>query len=208
MINAIISEHSWCTRLHRRDGCRYPGASCATGYKASACNHHYDGNVPERQITYHTPDLPRYNHVIMNAMAFKISSVSIVGSTVCSGSDQRNQQSSAALAFAEESNGDRWFPSQRASNAENVSIWWRHHATFFKNDIRERSGGRRPVGFFDMDMYSVAQLRCLSTAHTSRNVNRWYFFFCRPEQWIILRADMMPNLSSGAAQQRWHHGNF
>ena len=26
-----------------------------------------------------------------------------------------------------ESTGDRWFPSQRASNAENVSIWWRHH---------------------------------------------------------------------------------
>ena len=23
--------------------------------------------------------------------------------------------------------GDRWFPTQRASNAENVSIWWRHH---------------------------------------------------------------------------------
>ena len=23
--------------------------------------------------------------------------------------------------------GDRWIPAQRASNAENVSIWWRHH---------------------------------------------------------------------------------
>ena len=23
--------------------------------------------------------------------------------------------------------GDRWFPRTRASNAENVSIWWRHH---------------------------------------------------------------------------------
>ena len=26
-----------------------------------------------------------------------------------------------------ESTGDRWIPSQRASSAENVSIWWRHH---------------------------------------------------------------------------------
>ena len=26
-----------------------------------------------------------------------------------------------------ESSGDRGFPLQRASNAENVSIWWRHH---------------------------------------------------------------------------------
>ena len=24
-------------------------------------------------------------------------------------------------------NGDRWIPPQRASNAENFSIWWRHH---------------------------------------------------------------------------------
>ena len=23
--------------------------------------------------------------------------------------------------------GDRWIPAQRASNAESVSIWWRHH---------------------------------------------------------------------------------
>ena len=26
-----------------------------------------------------------------------------------------------------ESTDDQWFPSQRASNTENVSIWWRHH---------------------------------------------------------------------------------
>ena len=25
--------------------------------------------------------------------------------------------------------GDRWIPAKRASNAENVSIWWRHHET-------------------------------------------------------------------------------
>ena len=23
--------------------------------------------------------------------------------------------------------GDQWIPTQMASNAENVSIWWRHH---------------------------------------------------------------------------------
>ena len=27
-----------------------------------------------------------------------------------------------------ESTGDQWFPAQRACNAENGSIWWRHHA--------------------------------------------------------------------------------
>ena len=25
--------------------------------------------------------------------------------------------------------GDRWIPAQWASNAENISIWWRHHGT-------------------------------------------------------------------------------
>ena len=41
-----------------------------------------------------------------------------------SGTDQRKHQSSASLAFEFFSPG---FPAQRASNAENVSIWWRHH---------------------------------------------------------------------------------
>ena len=54
-------------------------------------------------------------------MAFQITSVSIVCSTVGSGADQRKHQSSVSLAFVGE------FPTQQASNAENISIWWRHH---------------------------------------------------------------------------------
>ena len=42
-------------------------------------------------------------------------------SNVWSGADQRKHQSSAPLAFV------RGIPSQRASNAENAFIWWRHH---------------------------------------------------------------------------------
>ena len=60
-----------------------------------------------------------------------------VYSTVCSGADQRKHQSSAILAFVREI--PRWLVNpppphthththtQRASNVENVSIWWRHH---------------------------------------------------------------------------------
>ena len=62
-----------------------------------------------------------FSDVIMSAMASQITGVSIVYSTVCSGADQRNHHRSASLAFVGE------FPSQRASDAENVSIWWRHH---------------------------------------------------------------------------------
>ena len=63
----------------------------------------------------------------MSAMASLISGVWIVYSTVCSGADQRKHQSSASLAFVRAIH--RWpvNPAQRASNAENVSIWWCHH---------------------------------------------------------------------------------
>ena len=47
----------------------------------------------------------------------------IVYSTAYSGADQRKHQSSATLAILRE------FPAKLASNAEYVSIWWRHHAT-------------------------------------------------------------------------------
>ena len=64
----------------------------------------------------------------MGAIEAKITSLTIVYATVYSGADQRKHQSSASLAFVcGEFTGDQWIPAQMASNAENVSIWWRHH---------------------------------------------------------------------------------
>ena len=60
----------------------------------------------------------------MSALAYKITCVSIICSTVSLDADERKQQSSVW--------GDPpvtgGFPSQRASNAENISIWRRHNA--------------------------------------------------------------------------------
>ena len=70
----------------------------------------------------------------MSAMASQITSLTIVHSTVYSSAAQRKHQSSASLT------GE--FPAQRASNAENVSIWWRHHAS---TSVRN-SRGRSPIG--------------------------------------------------------------
>ena len=53
-----------------------------------------------------------YDDVIMSVIASQITSLTIVYSTVYSDEDQR---------------GTGEFPAQMASNAENVSIWWRHH---------------------------------------------------------------------------------
>ena len=93
--------------------------------------------------------------VIMSAMASQITGILIVCSTVCSDTDQRKHQSSTPLAFVREIHP--WpvvsphkrqitrkmfpldyvimirpetcalIPSQRASNAENVSTWLRQN---------------------------------------------------------------------------------
>ena len=56
----------------------------------------------------------------MSTVASQITTFTIVYSIVYSDADQRKQQSPASLAIGE-------FPAQMASEAENVSIWWRHH---------------------------------------------------------------------------------
>ena len=68
----------------------------------------------------------QYNDVIMSAMASQITNLTIVYSSVYSGADQRKHQSSA----------------QRASNAENGSIWWRHHAILLTGSPRLCKEGR------------------------------------------------------------------
>ena len=63
-----------------------------------------------------------YGDVIMGAIAFQITSLTIVYSTVYSDADQRKHQSSSSLALVRGIHR----PAQMASNAENVSIRWRH----------------------------------------------------------------------------------
>ena len=65
----------------------------------------------------------------MGALASQITSLTIVYLTVYSDADQRKHQSSASLAFCAGNSPETGeCPAQMASYAENVSIWWRHHA--------------------------------------------------------------------------------
>ena len=74
-----------------------------------------------------------YGDVIMGAIASQITSITILYSTAYSDAGQRKHQSSASLAFVwGNSPGTGEFPAQLASNAENVSIWWRHHVYSMK----------------------------------------------------------------------------
>ena len=64
----------------------------------------------------------------MSTMASQITSLTIVCSTVYSDADQWKHQSSASLDFVRGIHRRPVnSPPQMASNAENVSIWWRQH---------------------------------------------------------------------------------
>ena len=81
-------------------------------------------NLPDAECGIFQSNKVHYNDVVMSTMMSQITGVSIVCSIVGSGEDQRKHQSSASLAFVWRIHQWRWFP---ACNAENVSIWWRHH---------------------------------------------------------------------------------
>ena len=72
-------------------------------------------------------DGDHYSDVIISTTTSQITSLAILYSTVYSGADQRKHQSSPSLAFVRGIHRTGEFPAQRASNAENVPIWWRHH---------------------------------------------------------------------------------
>ena len=79
-----------------------------------------------------------YNDVIMSTLTSKITSLTIVYSTVNSGADQRKHQSSASLTFVRgiyqwPANSPHKLPVTR----ENVSIWWRHRVLQWHIDFRQ-----------------------------------------------------------------------
>ena len=65
----------------------------------------------------------------MSAIASQTISLTIVYSTIYSDTDQKKTPSKFRVTglCAGNSPVTGELPSQRASNAENVSIWWRHH---------------------------------------------------------------------------------
>ena len=65
----------------------------------------------------------------MSAMSSQITSLRIVYSSVYSMRRSRKTSKDRVTGFCEGNTpvtGE--FPAQSASNAENVSIWWRHHS--------------------------------------------------------------------------------
>ena len=72
-----------------------------------------------------------YDDDIMGAIASQITSRTIVYSTVYLDADKKKTSKLCVTGLcAGNSPGTGEFPAQMASNAENGSIWWRHHALF------------------------------------------------------------------------------
>ena len=80
---------------------------------SDACMHQWTGSSLFLEVVSY------YSDVIMSTVASQITGVSI---------DHRKHQSSASLDFVRGIH--RWpvdSPHKRASNAENIAIWWCHH---------------------------------------------------------------------------------
>ena len=67
------------------------------------------------------------NGVIMGAMASQITSITSVYSTVYPGTDKKIPKLRVTGLCEGNSPVTGELPTQRASNAENFSFWWRHH---------------------------------------------------------------------------------
>ena len=95
--------------------------------------------------------ISHYSDVIMGAMASQITGVSKVYSPACSDADKWKHQNSASLA---EGNSPVT-PAQRASNAEYISFWWRHHVML-------------DIGMFNYwELHQTNTLPCIGTINNA-----------------------------------------
>ena len=84
--------------------------------------------APARDISNTCTSCTNYSDILMGAMASQITSPMIVYSIVYSGADQiKTSKLRITGLWGRNSPVTGEFPAQRASNAENVSIWWLHH---------------------------------------------------------------------------------
>ena len=126
--------------------------------------------------------LIHYRDVIMGAIECQITSVSIVYSTVCSGPDQRQHQSFRVTGLCEGNSpvtGE--FPAQSASNAENISMWWRHHDKRLYGALMLLSGqahkylkGVKPIPFL-ITKYSVHS--CVVVVVMMGKIITWVYIY-------------------------------
>ena len=116
----------------------------------------------------------------MSTMASQITGVSIVYLTVSSGADQIKNQSFASLAFVRGIH--QWkFPTQRASKADNVSIWRRHHEVNIESVNGLMPSGNHSITWTNIDPNLYRHMTSLGHKTFNRYVQivvcySWYWY--------------------------------
>ena len=77
--------------------------------------------------------------------------------------DQRNIKAPRHWPLCGEFTGTGEFPAEKASNAENVSIWWRHHGYSWPGDATARNPGisSQDDGLIFMDSSSLDTIKVM-----------------------------------------------
>ena len=86
----------------------------------------------------------------VTVMASRITGQSNVCSTVRSDCQHRNIKGPRYCPFVMRIHCDRWFPTQKESNMENASFWWRHNGlkdSRSRRDVTRLSNKRSPYLF-------------------------------------------------------------
>ena len=114
-VNHYTSSHVW----------KYDTFGLETFMCVSKLGHNWLGKHP---FLCSTQSIFHYNDVIMSAMASQITSLT---SVLLNRLYRRRWKKTSKLRVTGLCEGNSpvtgEFPTQMASNAENVSIWWRHH---------------------------------------------------------------------------------
>ena len=86
--------------------------------------------MSDQYVWYIVSQSAHYNDVIRGAMATQITSLMTkrLLNRLFKRRSEKTQKLRVTVLFAGNSPVTGEFPAQMASNAENVSIWWRHHA--------------------------------------------------------------------------------
>ena len=124
----------------------------------------------------------------MSAMVSQTTSLTIVYSTVYPGADKKTIKARVTGLCAGNSPVTGEFPAQRASNTENVSIWWRRHAfVWFSggwNHFVYKSLKMACVCFYENSVQSITfQEGCTTVNHCDRIMylylyHGWYMGTC------------------------------
>ena len=121
----------------------------------------------------------------VTVMASRITGQSNICSTVCTYCQQRNIKGPRYCPFVRRNHCDRWFPTQKESNMENASIWWRH------NGLKDTMTAH--VSYYAIYTLHYSHYQPLTKLERGRNVGIPLFFCYR---WVRFLRTITPSVKS------------